>query len=119
MWSSAGLAWSGAFWGNGSGDTANRAPYDPDQDLIERRVLASGRIDRLFPSAADATRESVLNALAATETIVGRHGYRRIRLAELLDMRGQTVPRRRRLVRFSRRSSSPCLRPAPPAGRMA
>jgi D-aminopeptidase len=86
-----GLAWCGSFWGNGSGDialaftTANRLAHEADQDLIEHRILAESRIDRLFQAAAEATQEAVLDALAAAETMVGRHGHRRIGLAEVLD----------------------------------
>ena len=90
-----GLAWCGSFWGNGSGDialaftTANRVPHDADQDLLAHRVLAEGRIDRLFQAAAEATQEAVLDALAAADTMVGRQGHRRVGLAELLK---QTPP---------------------------
>jgi D-aminopeptidase len=85
-----GLAWCGSFWGNGSGDialaftTANRVPHDADADLLEQRVLAEGRIDRLFQAAAEATQEAVLDALSAAETMVGRHGHRRVGLREML-----------------------------------
>jgi D-aminopeptidase len=85
-----GLAWCGAFWGNGSGDialaftTANRVPHDTDQDLVEHRILSEARIDRLFQSAAEGTQEAVLDALAAAGSMVGRHGHRRVGLAELL-----------------------------------
>jgi D-aminopeptidase len=85
-----GLAWSGSFWGNGSGDvalaftTANRVPHDADSDVLEQRVLAEGRIDRLFQAAAEATQEAVMDALAAAETMDGRHGHRRVGLREAL-----------------------------------
>jgi D-aminopeptidase len=85
-----GLAWCGSFWGNGSGDvalaftTANRVPHQADADLLEQRVLAEGRIDRLFQAAAEATQEAVMDALAAAETMVGRHGHRRVGLRETL-----------------------------------
>ncbi len=85
-----GLAWCGSFWGNGSGDialaftTANRMPHDADQDLIEYRMLAEARIDRLFQAAAEGTQEAVLDALAAAETMVGRHGHQRVALRDLL-----------------------------------
>ncbi len=85
-----GLAWCGSFWGNGSGDialaftTANRVPHDADEDFTEHRILAEARIDRLFQAAAEATQEAVLDALAAAETMVGRHGHRRVDLSELL-----------------------------------
>ncbi len=86
-----GLAWCGSFWGNGSGDialaftTANRVPHEADSDLLEHRVLAEGRIDRLFQAAAEATQEAVMDALAAAETMVGRHGHRRAGLREMLQ----------------------------------
>ncbi|MGP0000824.1 MAG: P1 family peptidase [Acetobacteraceae bacterium] len=57
-----GLAWCGAFWGHGSGDialaftTANHVPHNADRDLIEQRVLAESRIDRLFQAAAAGSR---------------------------------------------------------------
>ena len=89
-----GLAWCGAFWGNGSGDialaftTANRVPHAAERDLLEQRVLAEGRIDLLFQAAAEATQEAVLDALAAAETMVGRDGHRRVGLREVLTRRG-------------------------------
>ncbi len=85
-----GLAWCGSFWGNGSGDivlaftTANRVPHDAERDLIDHRILAEGRIDRLFQAAAEGTQEAVLDALAAAETMTGRLGHRREGLAEAL-----------------------------------
>ena len=92
--SGVGLAWCGAFWGNGSGDialaftTANRVPHEAERDLLEQRVLAEGRIDLLFQAAAEATQEAVLDALAAAETMVGRGGHRRVGLREVLARRG-------------------------------
>ncbi|HEY6430454.1 MAG TPA: P1 family peptidase [Acetobacteraceae bacterium] len=85
-----GLAWCGAFWGNGSGDialaftTANRVPHEADQDFLDCRAVSEARIDRLFQAVAEATQEAVLDALAAADTTVGRHGHRRIGLAEVL-----------------------------------
>ena len=85
-----GLAWCGAFWGNGSGDialaftTANRVPHEADQDFLDCRAVSEARIDRLFQAVAEATQEAVLDALAAAGTTVGRHGHRRIGLAEVL-----------------------------------
>ena len=60
-----GLALCGSFWGNGSGDialaftTANRVPAEADEPFVDQRVLAEGRIDRLFQAAAEATQEAV------------------------------------------------------------
>jgi len=88
-----GLAWCGAFWGNGSGDialaftTANRVPHAAERDVLEQRVLVEGRIDLLFQAAAEATQEAVLDALAAADTMVGRDGHRRAGLREVLTKR--------------------------------
>ncbi len=85
-----GLAWCGSFWGSGSGDialaftTANRVPAEADAAFLDHRVLAEARIDRLFQAVAEATQEAVLDALAGAATTVGRHGHRRVGLAELL-----------------------------------
>jgi D-aminopeptidase len=64
--------------------TAHRVPHDADRDLLDQRVLAETRIDRLFQAAAEATQEAVLDALVAVGTMVGRNGHRRIGLTELL-----------------------------------
>lgn len=86
-----GLAWCGAFWGNGSGDialaftTVNRVPWRPRRDLLPHLVLHEARIDCVFQAAAEATQEAVLDALAAADTMTGRAGNRRIGLARLLS----------------------------------
>lgn len=86
----AGIAWTGSFWGHGSGDiflafsTAERIPHMPKTDLLPRRVLAEGRIDTLFQAAAEATQEAVLDALAAAEPMTGFRGHHRRALREFL-----------------------------------
>lgn len=86
-----GLAWCGAFWGHGSGDiavaftTANRVPGVGRQDFVVMRVLAEGRIDKLFQATAEATQEAVLDALVAAETMTGFGGNKRIGLRYVLE----------------------------------
>jgi D-aminopeptidase len=86
----AGLAWAGSFFGHGSGDvflgfsTANRVPHAPKTDLLEQGVLAEGRIDALFQATAEATQEAVMDALAASETTVGRDRHTRVGLLDSL-----------------------------------
>ncbi len=87
----AGLAWCGAFWGHGSGDvflaftTANRVPHEPAADLLPPHpILAEDRIDCLFLACAEATRDAVLDALMAAESMAGRAGHRRRALREAL-----------------------------------
>jgi D-aminopeptidase len=83
----AGLARVGSFYGHGSGDvflgftTANRTPHDAPSDLRAMRAIAESRIDLLFEAVAEATQESVLDALAASPDTTGRAGNRRYGLA--------------------------------------
>ena len=85
-----GLAWSGSFWGNGSGDialaftTANTMPHANKPHFAAHRVLNEARIDALFQAAAETTYEAVLDALVAAPTTVGRNGNARTGLASLL-----------------------------------
>lgn len=89
-----GLAWCGSFWGNGSGDialafsTANRVAHTADRDLIQHHALAEPRIDLLFQAAAEATQEAVLDALAGSETMLGRNGHQRTGLRALMPLPG-------------------------------
>lgn len=79
----AGLARLGSFYGHGSGDvflgftTANRTLHQTTSDVLPLRAIAESRIDLLFEAVADATQESVLDALAATPDTAGRAGHRR------------------------------------------
>ncbi|MBV9834550.1 MAG: P1 family peptidase [Alphaproteobacteria bacterium] len=83
----AGLARLGSFYGHGSGDiflgftTANRTSHDATSDLMPMRVIAEQRIDLLFEAVADATQESVLDALAASPDTLGRSSHHRLGLA--------------------------------------
>lgn len=87
----AGLAWLGAFWGNGSGDiavaftTAGRIAHDEKADLVPLLALNENRIDGPFRAAAEATQEAVLNAMLAAPATVGRDGHCRPSLADVLS----------------------------------
>ncbi|MBP0443297.1 P1 family peptidase [Roseomonas sp. SSH11] len=88
----AGIAWTGSFWGHGSGDialafsTAHRLPHEPGGAFLPpRRVLAENRIDLLFRAAAEATAEAVMDALAAAGPMRGFAGHSRGALRDLLS----------------------------------
>jgi D-aminopeptidase len=88
----AGIAWTGSFWGHGSGDialafgTAHRLPHEPGAAFLPpRRALAESRIDLLFRAAAEATAEAVMDALAAAGPMEGFAGHRRRALRDLLS----------------------------------
>ena len=89
--------------GNGSGDialaftTANRLPHEADQDLIEHRMLAESRIDRLFQATAEATQEAVLRTRSRRQrqwwagTATGALAWRTCWLAPTLTMCAQGI----------------------------
>ncbi len=80
---SVGLARCGSFFGNGSGDvflgftTANRVPHRPRSDFLPLCCIAENRIDLLFEATAEAVQEAVLDALSASESMIGRAGNHR------------------------------------------
>jgi D-aminopeptidase len=84
-----GLAWCGAYWGNGSGDlaialtTANRVALE-GEEVRTQRVLDERRMDAVFRACAEATQEAVYDALAGAEAVVGRDGKLRPALRDAL-----------------------------------
>jgi D-aminopeptidase len=99
-----GLARVGSYASNGSGEqmiafsTANRLPVSGDEVSV-RAVLdgpwdGGGPLHELFAAAVEATEEAVVNALFASETMVGRDGHTLYampvdRVLELLDAAGR------------------------------
>lgn len=82
-----GLVRTGSHLGHGSGDialavsTAEPIAHGERNDVVARRMLNEGRIDRFFRAAAEATEDAVLDALFSAEDVVGRDGNRRAALA--------------------------------------
>jgi L-aminopeptidase/D-esterase-like protein len=80
-----GLARTGSIAGNGSGDiflafsTANPNAAKPDAALT-LTMLPNEKMNPLFEATVQATEESIINALVAAETMVGRDGHKVIAL---------------------------------------
>jgi D-aminopeptidase len=95
-----GLARTGSFMGNGSGDfviafsTKNRVPYDPAQPLRRVEELENDAMDPLFLAAVESVEEAVYNSLTRAATVTGAGG-RTVeaipiaRLKQLLAARGR------------------------------
>lgn len=85
-----GIAWTGSFWGHGSGDvalafsTAERRLHEALAPILTRRVLAESGIDALFRAAAEATAEAVMDAMAAAEPMTGFRSHHRATLRDAL-----------------------------------
>lgn len=86
-----GLARCGSYMGHGSGDivigftTANRIPTDETLTTIPVEILREGLLDQVFPLAAEAVEEAVLNSLVAAETVIGFEGRMKFGLRDVYD----------------------------------
>lgn len=75
-----GLARTGSYMGNGSGDiaiaftTANRIPHNSPTAVLPFSMVADDRLDPVFDMAAEAVEESIISALWHAETTHGRDG---------------------------------------------
>lgn len=95
-----GLARCGSYMGHGSGDivigftTANRIPAGEKEQLIPLTILQEHCLDQVFPLAAEAVEEAVLNSLAAADTVTGYDGTVKYSLTEVYLSRkyGQGIP---------------------------
>lgn len=76
---SVGLARTGAYFGNGSGDivigfsTANRIPHESKQ-LLSLKTIHDDTIDHAFEAVGDATEEAILHAMLHSPTVTDRKG---------------------------------------------
>ncbi|MHC4773866.1 MAG: DmpA family aminopeptidase, partial [Planctomycetota bacterium] len=76
-----GLARTGSFMSNGSGDfviafsTANRVPHDPAPVPRQVQELPNEALSPLFLAAVEAVEEAVYNSLTAATTVTGRDGH--------------------------------------------
>lgn len=75
-----GLARTGSYLGNGSGDiaiaftTANKIPHYADSDILEIKMFADSAIDKVFEATCEAVEEAVISALWHADGMVGIRG---------------------------------------------
>jgi D-aminopeptidase len=95
-----GLARTGSFLGNGSGDfviafsTRNRVPHEPKTPTRNVEFLNDDALDPLFLAAVESVEEAVYNSLLRATTVTGYRGARVEaipveRLRELFAERGR------------------------------
>jgi D-aminopeptidase len=86
--SAVGLARTGSFIGNGSGEiaiafsTANRVPHYSDSEFLTLRQIRDDRLDPLFRAAASATEEAVVSSMFHAKTVTDRCGKTRLCLLD-------------------------------------
>ncbi|MGP4072659.1 DmpA family aminopeptidase [Piscibacillus sp. B03] len=88
--SSAGIARTGSFYGNGSGDivigfsTANKIAHENNGQLQTVKAIHEDDIDQAFQGVAEATEEAILNSMVTAQTTVGRNGKQIHSLSQFL-----------------------------------
>jgi D-aminopeptidase len=86
-----GLARTGSFMGNGSGDifigfsTATLIPYQSDHSLLSVHEIYEDDIEQAFNAAAEATEEAILNSLLMSPAVVAQNGRIIHSLSEFMD----------------------------------
>lgn len=86
-----GLARTGSYYGNGSGDiaiaftTANRVPHDNKGAFVEMKMMADSSIDPVLAMSAEAVEEAIISSLYHAATTTGRDGRVQHGLREYLD----------------------------------
>ena len=85
-----GIARTGSFIGNGSGDivigftTANQVSHYEQHSIINIKMINENEINPVFRAVAEATEEAILNALICADTTEGRDGHIRYSLKEYI-----------------------------------
>ncbi len=86
-----GLARTGSFYGNGSGDiaiaftTANRVPHYSKTAILDMKMMDDDKIDPVLEMSAEAVEEAIISSLYHAETVTGRAGKTMHGLREYLD----------------------------------
>lgn len=76
-----GLARTGTFMSNGSGDfviafsTRNRVPYAPQHAVHQVEVLGNDAVNPLLLAVVESVEEAVYNSLTRATTVTGRDGH--------------------------------------------
>lgn len=87
----AGIARTGSFIANGSGDvviafsTANRVQHDEQRGIVPMQAVNENQINAIFRAAVESTEEAILNALLCARHTQGRDEHIRHSLAEYMD----------------------------------
>lgn len=85
---SIGIARTGSFGANGSGEiaigfsTAVRIPHHEQEAIIDMKRIHEDKLDSIFRAVAEATEEAILNSLVTAEATTGREGHHRSSLQD-------------------------------------
>ena len=85
-----GLARTGSYYGNGSGDiaiaftTANRVPHYSKTAVMDMKMISDNKIDGVFDATAEAVEVAIISSLYHAETTTGRAGKVKYGLRDFL-----------------------------------
>ncbi|MCK9444940.1 MAG: P1 family peptidase [Tissierellaceae bacterium] len=85
-----GLARTGSYTGNGSGEiaigfsTANKIKHYEESDIIDIRVINENKLDKVFKATVEAAEEAVLNSLICADSSEDRKGRKIHSLKDLI-----------------------------------
>lgn len=93
-----GLARTGSYYGNGSGDiaiaftTANRVPHYSKIAFVPVKMMDDEQIDPVLEMSAEAVEEAIISSMWHAETLQGRAGRVQHGLRECLaELKGETL----------------------------
>ena len=87
----AGLARTGSYYGNGSGDlvvgftTANKVSHYSEKAILDTKTLHDDKINPLFMAVVEATEEAVISSMLHAETTIGRDDKKIMSLKEYIE----------------------------------
>jgi len=87
-----GIARTGGYTGNGSGEvaigftTANRVMHYEERAFIDQKVIHEDLLDMVFKATVEATEEAVLNSLISSNTTVGRNNKKILSLKDFIEL---------------------------------
>lgn len=87
-----GIARTGSYTGNGSGEiaigfsTANIIRHYEEKDIISISTINENKINIVFKATVEATEEAILNSLICSNTTIGRDGKKTYSLKEFIEI---------------------------------
>ena len=87
-----GIARTGGYTGNGSGEvaigftTANKVFHYEEDAFVEQRVIHEDLLDMVFKATVEATEEAILNSLICSSTTIGRNDKKVFSLIDFSDL---------------------------------
>ena len=90
--SSLGVAKTGSYVSNGSGDiyvafsTANKVPHFPTKPISQIYVIHDDYLELAFKAAVEATEEAILNSMLYSKTVIGYNNIECKSINEVIDL---------------------------------